>query len=69
MRCKMQTIYRVRSVKNRTGISNGPVFIGFHFLKRSFYFEKPNALKEIKVSVRDTQGTEEINEGWHQVNA
>ena len=63
----MQTIYRVRTSKNRTGISSGPVFYGIHFLKRSFYFEKPNALKEIKVSVRDNKGAEAINEGWHAV--
>ena len=63
----MQTIYRVRTSKNRTGISSGPVFYGFHFLKHSFYFEKPNPLKEINVSVRDNKGTELINEGWHAV--
>jgi hypothetical protein len=37
----MNTIKRIRKVKNRYGITNGPVFLGFHFRKLSWYVQKP----------------------------
>jgi len=49
----MKTIYRVRSVKSRNGISNGPVFYGIHLGKRSFYVQKLNPERKMNVSIRD----------------
>lgn len=49
----MKTIYRVRSVKSRNGISNGPVFYGIHLGKRSFYVQKFNPERKMNVSIRD----------------
>ena len=51
MRCT-----RVRSIKNRNGISNGTVFFGVHLGKRSFYIEKPNAIRKMNVSIKDRYG-------------
>ena len=52
----LKTITRVRSVKNRNGISNGTVFFGVHLGKRSFYIEKPNAIRKMNVSIKDKYG-------------
>jgi hypothetical protein len=49
----MKTIYRVRSIKSRNGVSNGPVFFGVHLGKRSFYVQKPNAVRQMNVSIKD----------------
>jgi len=57
MRCKMKTISRVRSIKNRYGISNGDVFLGLHMGKRSFYIEKLNAKRKMNVSIKDNWGS------------
>ena len=61
MRCKMKTIYRVRSIKNRNGISNGPVFMGFHMGKRSFYIQKLNATRKMNVSISDKWGNSVVS--------
>ncbi len=52
----MKTITRVRSIKNRYGISSGEVFMGFHLGKRSFYIEKINATRKMNVSIKDNWG-------------
>jgi hypothetical protein len=57
----MKTIYRVRSIKNRNGISNGPVFMGFHMGKRSFYIQKLNATRKMNVSISDKWGNSVVS--------
>ena len=57
----MKTITRVRKLKNRFGLTNGPCFIGLHFAKYSFYVGKPvNRLKSPLVAISDTLGLETI---------
>jgi len=53
----MKTISRVRSIKNRYGISSGDVFLGLHMGKRSFYIEKLNAKRKMNVSIKDNWGS------------
>jgi hypothetical protein len=59
----MNTIKRVRKFKKRFGLTNGPVFLGLHFGRHSWYVQKPTPRRKLWSirTISDNEGIVELS--------